>query len=52
MYIYDLLILEKGDWTDHVQKIELTINKLEGNGLKCNIEESIFGNTEMEYLGL
>ena len=27
-YIYDLLIPKKGDWTDHVQKLELTLNKL------------------------
>ena len=27
-YIEDILILTKGDWTDHVQKIELTLNKL------------------------
>ena len=27
-YIYDLLISTKGDWTDHVHKLELTLNKL------------------------
>ena len=27
-YIYDLLILTKGDWTDHIQKLELTLNEL------------------------
>ena len=27
-YIDDLLILTKGNWTYHVQKLELTINKL------------------------
>ena len=27
-YIYDLLILTKGGWTDHVQNLELKINKL------------------------
>ena len=36
---------------DHVQKLELTLNKLKGKGLKCNIEKSFFGQTEMEYLG-
>ena len=29
-YIEDVLILTKGDWTDHVQKLELTLNKLKG----------------------
>ena len=26
VYIYDLLILTKGDCTDHVHKLELTLN--------------------------
>ena len=50
-YLYDLLVLTKGDWIDHVQKPELRLNKLKGEGLKCNIERSFFGKTEMEYLG-
>ena len=28
------------------------LNKLKGKGLKCNIERSFFGQTEMEYLGI
>ena len=32
-------------------KLELTLNKLKGEGFKCNIEKSLFGQTEMEYLG-
>ena len=27
-YIDNLLILTKGDWTGHLQKLELTLNKL------------------------
>ena len=50
-YIDDLLILTEGYWTDHVQKLELRLNKLKDKGLKCNIERSFFGKTEMEYLG-
>ena len=34
----------------HVQKLELTLNKLKGKVLKFNIEKSFFGQTEMEYL--
>ena len=37
--------------TDHVHKLELTLNKLKESGLKCNIEDYLFGQTEMEYLG-
>ena len=29
-YIDYLLILSKGDWTDHVQKLELPLDKLKG----------------------
>ena len=46
-YIDDLLILTKGDWTDHVQNLELTLNKLKGKGLKCNIENYFFRKTKM-----
>ena len=51
MLAYDILILTKGDWIDHVQKLDSTLNELKGKGLKCNIEKSFFGKTEMEYLG-
>ena len=50
-FIYDLLISTKGDWTDHAQKLGLTLNNLKKKLLKCNIEKYFFGNTEMEYLG-
>ena len=49
-YIYDILILTKGERTDHIHKLESTLNKLKGKGLKCNTERSFFGKTEMEYL--
>ena len=51
VYIDYILILTKGYWKDHVQKMELTLNKLKGKWLKFNIEKSLFGKTEMEYLG-
>ena len=49
-YIDDLLVLTKGYCKYHVQKLELTLNKLKKKGLKCNIEKYFFGQTEMEYL--
>ena len=36
-YIDDLLIIKKGYCKYHIQKLELTLNKLKGKGLKCNI---------------
>ena len=51
-YIDGFFILTKGDWTDHGHKLELTLNKLKGKRLKCNIEKYFFGQTKMEYLAL
>ena len=50
-YINDLLLITKSYWSDHLEKLERTFQKLKDNGLKCNIEKSSFGKTEMEYLG-
>ena len=36
-YIDELLVLTKVDWIDHVHKLELTLNKLKEQGLKCDI---------------
>ena len=44
------MVLTEGDWTDHVHKLELMINKLKGKGLKYNIEKLFFGQTKIEYL--
>ena len=46
-YINNLLIITKGDWYDHLEKMELTFQKLKDNGLKWNIEKPSFGQTEM-----
>ena len=50
-YIDDLLIITKGDWSDHWYKMELLLQKVKHNRLKCNIEKSFFGQTQMEYMG-
>ena len=51
VYVNDLLIITKSDWSNHLEKLELTLQNLKDNGLKCNIEKQLFGKTEMEYLG-
>ena len=43
-------MIAKGDWSDHLNKIERVL-KNQDNRLKCNIENSLFGKTQMEYLG-
>ena len=50
-FIDKILILTRGDWTYHAQRLKRTLNKLKEKGIKCNIEKSLFGKTEMEYLG-
>ena len=50
-YINNMLIITKDDWSDHLEKLELTLQNLKDNGHKCNIEKSFFGKIEMEYLG-
>ena len=50
-YIYGLLIITKGDWSNNMVKLELTLKIIKYNGLKCNIEKSFFGKTDMEFLG-
>ena len=50
-YLDDLLILSKGDWNDHIEKLDRTLSKLAEAGLKVNCEKSFFGRTETEYLG-
>ena len=39
-YIDAIFILTKENWEDHVQKLELTLNKPKGKGLKFNIKKS------------
>ena len=50
-YIDDLLLLTKRYWTDHLYKMELTLNKPNSKEIKCNIEKYFFRQTGMEYLG-
>ena len=49
-YINDLLIITKGNWSNHLEKLELTQTNIKENRIKCNIEESLLGQTETEYL--
>ena len=52
MYIYDILMLTKLYCTNHVQKLELTLNKLKESKLKYQIETYFFGKTKLGHLGL
>ena len=50
-YMDDILILTIREWKYHIQKLELTLNKMKEKLPGCNIVKSFFGQTEMGYLG-
>ena len=50
-YIDDLLLLSKGSWEDHLERLEEVFKRLHDKGLKVNPLKSFFGINEIEYLG-
>ena len=51
-YVDDLLIITKGDWSGHLEKIEPTLNTLGDTNLKCYINKTFLRKTEPKYGGL
>jgi len=49
--IDDLLCLTIGSFTDHLEKIELVLQRLQKAGLKVNVTKSFFAHSQLEYLG-
>ena len=50
-YIDNLLIISKGSFEDHLEKLEQYLNKLKRTGLKINASKSFFAQEELEYFG-
>jgi len=50
-YIDDLLCLAKGTFSDHLEKVELVLQRLQKAGLKVNVTKSFFARSQLEYLG-
>ena len=50
-YIDDLLLLSKGTWEDHLERLEEVLKRLRDKGLRVNPLKSFFGIDEIEYLG-
>ena len=50
-YIDDILLLTKGDWEEHLVRLDKVLTKLKNAGLKVNAKKSFFGRSELEYLG-
>jgi len=49
--IDDLLCLTKGTFSDHLEKVELVLQRLQKAGLKVNVTKSFFARSQLEYLG-
>ena len=51
VYIDDILVVTKGSFADHVEKLERALLLLREAGLKVNVKKSFFAQKETEYLG-
>ena len=49
--IYDLLIIIKDSFEDHLAKMKQVLTTLQEAGLKCNLKKSFFCQEQVEYLG-
>ena len=50
-YIDNLLVLTKGNWEEHLAKLDKVLTRLFRAGLKVNIKKSFLGKHKLEYLG-
>jgi Reverse transcriptase (RNA-dependent DNA polymerase) len=50
-YIDDLLILTKGTFVEHLQKLATVLARLKQAGLIVNANKSFFAQEQLEYLG-
>jgi RNase H-like domain found in reverse transcriptase/Reverse transcriptase (RNA-dependent DNA polymerase) len=50
-YIDDLLVITKGSYQEHLNKLEVVFNRLQDAGLKVNANKSFFARDSVEYLG-
>jgi hypothetical protein len=50
-YLDDVLCLTSGSYEDHLEKLELVLQRIHRAGLKVNARKSFFAKGELEYLG-
>ena len=50
-YLDDLLVVTKDSFADHLEKLEVVLDRLQKAGLKVNTAKSTFGVHECECLG-
>ena len=51
VYLDDLLVISKGTFEDHLEKLDEVLGKLMKVGLKVNLKKSFLACTETDYLG-
>ena len=51
VYLDDLLHITKGSFSDHLEKLDEILSRIQDAGLKVNAKKSFFGKGEVEYLG-
>ena len=50
-YMDDLLVVSRGTFEEHLQELEIVMERLAKAGLKCKIDKCLFCQPEIEYLG-
>jgi len=50
-YIDDLLCLTEGTFSDHLEKVELVLQRPQKAGLKVKVTKSFFAHSQLEHLG-
>lgn len=50
-YIDDVLVTTSKTYKDHLEKLELVLQRIQAAGLKVNARKSFFAKGELEYLG-
>ena len=50
-YIYDVLVINKNNFKDHLKDLDKVLQRLAEAGLKVNTEKSFFRRIETEYIG-
>ena len=50
-YMDDLLVVTRGTYKEHLQELEIVMERLAQAGLKCKIDKCLFCQPEIEYLG-
>ena len=50
-YLDDILIITKGDYQDHLEKVSEVLRRLQAAGLQVNLPKSKIAVQELEYLG-